>query len=187
MKRPGFFNGVLVAVLLALIGGATFAGLGAVFASGPVLQLIVSGLAGAYVVYLLTRSGQRTGRIATMVVWLVGAFASWLFAPGLAVLLCAHVIMIWLVRVLYYHTSVLSALADLGLSCLALGSAVWAAQQSGSVFMAVWCFFLVQALFVTIPGSFSNPVNTHAVAETDAFHRAYRAAESAVRRIATQR
>ena len=56
MKRPGFFNGVGVALVLALTGGAAFAALGAVFASGPVLQFIVNCLAGAYVVYLLRHS-----------------------------------------------------------------------------------------------------------------------------------
>ena len=194
MKRPGFFNGVLVALVLALIAGAAFAGLGAVFAAGPVLQLIVTALAGAYVAYLLGRSEERSGRIATLVLWSVGAGASWLLAPNLAVLLCAHVAMIWLIRALYFHSSVLSALADLGLSCLALASAIWAAQQSGSLFLAVWCFFLVQALFVVIPqtfagraGTFAGKADSPAAVETDDFHRAYRAAEAAVRRIATQR
>jgi len=187
MKRPGFFNGVGVALVLALIGGAAFAALGAVFASGPVLQFIVTCLAGTYVAYLLRHSTERSGRFATFVLWLVGAFTGWLLAPNLAVLLCAHAILIWLVRTLYYHEGVLTSLADLGLSCLSLASMVWAAQQSGSLFLAVWCFFLVQALFVAIPTSFSASDAPGGDRESDAFYRAYHAAESAVRRIATQR
>ncbi|MDH3641722.1 MAG: hypothetical protein OES38_06480 [Gammaproteobacteria bacterium] len=186
MKRPGFFNGVLAALILAIIAGAAFAGLGAVFATASILQLIVTSLAGAYVAYLLGRSPDRTGRVATLVIWTLAALAGWALAPNLAVLLCLHVLMIWLVRVLHYHSGVLTALADLGLSCLALASAIWAAQQSGSLFMAVWCFFLVQALFVAIPKSFAAEIPS-ADGETDDFQRAYRAAESAVRRIATQR
>jgi hypothetical protein len=187
MKRPGFFNGVLVALVLALVAGAAFAGLGALFSSGVVLPLIVTGLAGAYVCYLLSRSGVRTGRLASMVVWSGAAFVGWLFAPNLALLLCLHMVMIWLLRVLHFHTGVLTALADLGLSCLALACAVWAAQQSGSLFMAVWCFFLVQALFVAIPQSFSAEPDPQRREDSEVFQRAYATAQAAVRRIATQR
>jgi len=187
MKRPGFINGVLLALLLALAGGAAFAALAAVFAGGPVLQLVVTGLAGAYVCYLLSRSGERAGRVAAFAAWLVGALVGWLVAPNLAVLLCGHVILIWLLRALYYHRGVLPALADLGLSAAALASAVWAAQQSGSVFMAVWCFFLVQALFVAIPPSFAPAADSRMPARSDAFQRAYGVAEAAARRLAKQR
>ena len=186
MKRPGFFNGVLVALVFALVGGAAFAGLTTVFSTFAVLELVVTGLAGSYVGYLLGRSEDRSGNVAAFVFWLISAFAAWLLAPNLAVLLCVHVVMIWLVRSLYFHGGVLTALADLGLSALALGSAVWAAQQTGSMFMAVWCFFLVQALFVVIPISFAEPAG-RSDGQPDKFSRAYRAAEAAVRRMATQR
>jgi len=187
MKRPGFIHGVLLALLLALAGAAAFAALAAVFAGGAVLQLVVTALAGVYVCYLLSRSSERTGRVAAFVAWLVCAVVGWLVAPNLAVLLCGHVILIWLLRALYYHRGVLPALADLGLSAAALASAIWAAQQSGSMFMAVWCFFLVQALFVAIPQSLGPGAGSRGPARSDAFQRAYGTAQAAARRLAKQR
>jgi hypothetical protein len=185
MKTPGFFNGVLVALILALVAGAAYAGLGAVFPRPLVLQLIVTVVAGAYVVYLLGRSGEKTGRLATLVGWLLCACGAGLLAPNIAVLLCVHAVMIWLVRALYFHNSVLTALTDLGLCCFALAASVWAVQQSGSLFMAVWCFFLVQALYAVIPATFSAKGPACEPAAPDTFDRAHRAAESAVRRIAS--
>jgi hypothetical protein len=81
---------------------------------------------------------------------------------------------------------------DAGLSGLALAAAVWAAISTGSLFLALWCFFLVQALFVAIPNRMSAPRNhgrraqKSASAVDDDFERAYRNAEAAVRRLATE-
>jgi len=56
-----------------------------------------------------------------------------------------HVGLAWLVRSLYYYSGVLPALADLGVSVLGTVFAVWAANRSGSAWLAFWSFFLVQA------------------------------------------
>ncbi|MGH8652343.1 MAG: hypothetical protein ACREYE_09290 [Gammaproteobacteria bacterium] len=55
-----------------------------------------------------------------------------------------------------HRLHVLSALADLGLNALGLTAAIWAVKQSGSLFASIWCFFLVQALFVAIPARLSR-------------------------------
>ena len=99
-----------------------------------------------------------------------------------------HIGLIWLVRSLYFYASVVSALTDLGLSGLALAAAVWAVTHTGSLFLAIWCFFLVQALFVAIPHALSGkaaPGIQPAADRDDRFERAHRAAEAAVRKLSS--
>ena len=63
---------------------------------------------------------------------------------------------VWLVRSLYYYSGLLPALADLGVTALGAAFAVWAAQRSDSAWLALWCFFLVQAFHVLIPASLTQ-------------------------------
>ncbi len=63
--------------------------------------------------------------------------------------------------------------------------AVWAAQRSGSAWLALWCFFLVQAFHVLIPATLTQTRQAAPDAADDAFARAHRAAEAAVRRLSS--
>jgi hypothetical protein len=81
----------------------------------------------------------------------------------------------------------LPALLDLGLSALGLAFAVWAASRSGSPLLALWCFFLVQALHVCVPAVLAEKTAAPANDEEQAFNRAHRAAEAAVRRMSAAR
>jgi len=187
MKRVGFLSNVGVALLLSLLGGAGYAGLRLALGPATALQVVVAGLAGGYLLYLLMRAPERTGRVVAFSAWLAGTAAALMFSPHLGVLLCAQVLMIWLLRSLYFHSSAFAALADLLLSALAVGAGIWAAEQSGSLFMTAWCFFLVQALFVCIPAKFPRSQEDRDASAPDTFMHAHRAAESAVRRLVNQR
>jgi hypothetical protein len=87
------------------------------------------------------------------VVWCVATTLAAVFASSLPLFLICQVASIWLIRSLYFHGSIVTALADLGLARLALAFAIWAARSSGSVFTSIWCFFLVQALSVRCPAN----------------------------------
>ena len=75
--------------------------------------------------------------------------------------------------------------ADLGLSALGAAFAAWAAQRSGSAWLALWCFFLVQAFHVCIPAHRWRARQRASTPTDDAFSRAHRAAEAAVRRLSS--
>jgi hypothetical protein len=178
-----FFGGVAAAFVLAAAGAASFAALTTVLTSDVAIRATSTVLGGAYLLYLLSRSEERTGRVVTIAVWLTGAVATGVFATSLPLFFVCHVVMIWLVRTLYFHGSFTTALLDLGVAALALAAAIWAARTSGSLFLAIWCFFLVQALFVVIPA------NTNAQAQAGGFDdqpfkRAHRSAGAALRRLA---
>jgi hypothetical protein len=95
---------------------------------------------------------------------------------------------VWLVRSLYFYSGVMPALMDLGLNALSISAAVWAISRSGSVFLATWCFFLVQALFVAIPPTMQakKKPERNTAANRENFNRARRQADAALRQLFTQ-
>lgn len=189
MKRPTFLEGVAVAVAASVFSAVTFGALTVLFAGGGVLRVLIAGVSFAYVIYLLARSRERVGRVSALTGWLILAAATWFMAPSLPIYVIAHVGMIWLIRSLYFHSSPLSALVDLGLNVLSLGAAIWAGVQSGSIALSIWCFFLIQALFVAIPVHWRRQThdNSSKPDDEDRFERAHRLAEAALRKFSSVR
>ena len=188
MKRPGFFYGVAIAFVLAAIAGVIFSALSPVLGVPFLVRFLITGCGGAYVMYLLFRTEIRSGRIATMTVWGLAALGIWILAPSFAWFVIAHTGLIWLVRALYFYAGLWPALADFGLSALALMAALATAKHTGSLFLSLWCFFLVQALFVSLPDRI-RPLRGSAAtggSPGDPFEKAYRSADAALRRLSTQ-
>lgn len=184
MSKPGFLQGVLFALAASVIGSVLHTSLSPLFGPSWSVRLLIPLIGLGYLLFLLGRSGQRTGRLVTLSAWLSLAVGLWLLQPSLAFYLLAHLSALWLVRSLYYHAGILPALADLALNGLALATAFWAASHSHSLLLSLWCFFLIQALFVFIPSRFDSS-NKPAAPVDDPFARAHRAAEGAVRKLTT--
>ena len=188
MKRPHFLHGVAVAALLALLGSVAVTVLTPIVAFSALYSLLIPALGLAYVLYILTRTTERVGRATTVALWAVMSLTVWLVEPPFGLYLMAHVGALWLIRSLYFYSSALSALVDLGLNVVSVATAYWAAVHSGSVFLAIWCFFLVQALFVAIPASLHRQSRhrpgTHP--NTENFERARLRAEAAIRQLFAQ-
>ncbi|MDH3282707.1 MAG: hypothetical protein OEQ18_16505 [Gammaproteobacteria bacterium] len=189
MKRPTFLEGVWVALIASMFGAAVFTVPATLFAASGMHRLVIAGLGLAYVLYLLARSPERVGRVTVIAGWLVVAAVIWWLALPLLVYVMAHVGMIWLIRSLYFHASALSALADLGLNGLALAAALWAGIQTHSLWLGIWCFFLVQALFVAIPPHWRRlkPGQLPTPVAADHFESAHQVAESALRKFSSIR
>lgn len=185
MKTVTFWEGVVIALLASVVGNIGFFALTFFCTDDFTLRMLISGLASAYLFYLFSRSRERTGRIIAMLSWLILIGALWFFYPPLSLFLIFHVLSVWLIRCLYFYRSLLACLADLGLTALSVASAFWALYHTGSLFLAFWCFFLLQALFIYIPTGAKHPnPEIASKSETD-FKRAYQAAESAVRKLST--
>jgi hypothetical protein len=184
MKQPTFLEGVAVALAASLTGSVLYSTVDLLFPGVPVVRLLIAGLGLAYLVYLLSRSTERIGRVTAAAAWLLLAGILWFTHPPLLLYACVHLGVLWLIRSLYFYSSALSALADLGLSGLGLAAASTALARTGSVWLGIWSFFLVQALFVFIPKSIRHSSGT-ARTGTDRFQHAYRAAESAVRKLSS--
>lgn len=187
MKRPTFLHGVIVAALFAFFASAIIATLTPFVGLGAALRLVIPALGLTYLLFLFSRSPERVGRVTTIAAWSMLTAITWWVAPPLPLYLLIHVGAIWLVRSLYFYAGVLPALLDLGLGALSISAAVWAITRSGSVFLATWCFFLVQALFVAIPPAVSarRRARRTAPVDTDNFERARRQADRALRQLFT--
>ena len=183
MKRPSFLEGVGVALVASLAAGACYAALTLVFSNAAALRCVVVGLSLAYVVYLLSRTEERVGRVTALSLWCVCAGAAWAFGTPFVAFLCMHLAFVWLVRSLYFHSSLLAALADLGLVALGLAAALWSVTSAHSVALSVWCYFLVQALYVAIPARLEpKSAARGGTLPEDRFQHAHAAAETALRR-----
>ena len=187
MKQPTFLEGVSVAIAASLAGSMLYTAMEVVLPGIPVLRLLIAGISLAYVVYLLSRSPERVGRITAAAAWVIVAVVLWYTHPPLLLYVLVHLGTLWIIRSLYFYSSALSALADLGLNGLSLAAAIWAVTRTGSVFLGIWCFFLVQALFVLIPKSVNRKPGTGQAGHEsdDRFQHAYRVADAAVRKLSS--
>ena len=188
MNKPGFYEGAAFALAVSVVGSLLISIFSTVLPFSSVFRLLVAGIGFTYVIYLLSRSEERTGRVTVIAAWLVAALCIWVFSPSIIIYSILHLILIWLVRSLYFYASVLSALTDMGLSALSLLTAVWAVSWTGSLFMGLWCFFLTQALFVFIPVNWKGRSFSRREKSTleNPFDIAHRAAEAAVRKLSQQ-
>ena len=183
MKPIRFSHGVGVALVLGFFGSAIFASLAPVLATGLLLKLLIALMGLTYIGFLLSHSKERLGRPTAVTLWLVGALSAWYFAPTLFIYTVIHLGMLWLLRSLYFYSSAMAAMLDLGLTALAVSAALWAAQSTQSVFLTIWCFFLVQAVFPAIPSSLRRSAPKLQNDKNWKFSRAQRSAEAALRRI----
>jgi hypothetical protein len=187
MKRPSFIQGVFVAAILGFFASAAVATLTPFVGLGAVIRLVIPALGLAYLLYLFSRSTERLGRVTTLALWGVLAAITWWVSPPLPLYLLIHVGAVWLVRSLYFYSGLVPALMDLGISTLSVSATVWAITRSGSVFLATWCFFLVQALFVAIPQTVQRKqVQAGQQSDDDNFGNARRQADAALRQLFTQ-
>lgn len=189
MKRPTFFHGVFVAALLGLAGSAFVAAFIPFLGTVTVARLVIPGLALAYLLYLVPRSGERAGRVTTFALWSMMAVTTWLLVPSFAFYLLIHAGAIWLIRSLYFYSGVIPAVMDMTLNGFSVVVALGTLHRTGSVFLAIWSFFLVQALFVAIPATLqkrSRSINPTISGDGDEFERSRRQAEAALKQLIAQ-
>jgi hypothetical protein len=184
-RMPTLGTSLAAAFVLSACGAALLAALTPWLGSGTALRFTVAALGFSYVLYLIARSGERVGRLTTLAGWVAVASMVWLAGLPLPGYVLAHLGLVWLVRSLYYYSGVLPALADLGLTALGAAFAAWATLRAESAWLALWCFFFVQAFHVAIPTSLARGAAPAQRPADDAFARAHRAAEAAVRRLSS--
>ena len=185
MKMPGILDGVTVAAVISLGAAAASLLLGGLLVYGLLFELLLYAATLAYLVYLLRRSRARVGRIVVIAAWGLVSFSCWFFDVALLQQVLIQAGIVWLVRSLYFHGSLFSALLDLGLVSVGLAAAAWALMNTGSTVAALWSFFLVQALFSWLPqlAPAGMAVNASSVDDSSNFQAAHRVAVDAVRKL----
>ena len=185
LKGPGILQGIGFAIVASCAAGFLAITLPVLFMSATSSTLIVAALSLGYLVFLLKQGQTRRGRVVVISAWFALSLGGWLIDASLVTQILLQLSLIWIVRSLYFHASVLAALLDLVLIIMALAAGIWAILHTGSLMMAVWCFFLCQSLFGAIP-EFSRRNNSDEVSSPsakDRFQTAHRVAQEAVRKL----
>lgn len=184
MRQISILNGITFAIIISLISALLIHLLPLILATSNSYGVTIALLSLAYLIYLLRYSEIRRGRVIVLMVWMSINFAAWFFNLSLINLMAINLLMIWLLRSLYFHSSISAAILDLILVAMSAGAGTWALLQTSSLVAAVWCFFLCQSLFSAIPQSFTagNKISADGN-EADRFEAAYRVAQDAVRKL----
>lgn len=184
MERPGFFEGVMVAVVLSIAGGGLHVLLRIVAAPAEARTLTIAAIGFGYLLYLLWRSPEAVGRISLVLLWVGVTVPVLLLAPQWT--LALQLTLLWLTRVLFLQRGLGATLADLLLVMVGLGGALWAVGTTGSLAAALWAFFLVQAPFSAVGDMLTGTPSsaTSATSNDDRFERAERSASQSLRRLA---
>ena len=185
MKSPGIIDGVIVALVISLSAGAVSLVLGGFIAYATLFSLVLCGSTLIYLVYLLKRSKAKVGRVVVIASWAATSLGCWLFEVPLFTQVLIQAGIIWLVRSLYFHSSILAAALDFGLVSVGLAASAWAMVNTDSLGGALWSFFLVQALFCWIPNlARKQPGDAYKYQQdTSSFQSAHRVALDAVRKL----
>lgn len=189
MNRPGFFEGVVLSVFISITGSILFHGLESLLSVNLILQPVIAVTFFIYLLYLLIRSKQRTGRITVIALWFLASLLMLSLNTPIMIFLLVQGCMLWLIRSVYFYTSVLSSAADLLLTTTGILAAVWTARYTDSLIFSLWSFYLIQALFVTIPVNWRKPALNRktSLPADDSFEHAYHSAEKAVRLLSSER
>lgn len=191
-RNTSFLGEIVFGFVVSLVAAAVALTLSYLLPAPFVARLVISALGLAVVIRAIARSGERTGRIVTVAIWIVVAAAIWMAGVALPTFILVHVTLAWLVRSLFCYSRIVEAGCDFGLTLLALSFAVFAAVRTDSVFLAAWSFLLVQALHVAIPGLVARwaepkPRELPLGDPNRGFADAFKAADEALHRIAGQR
>jgi hypothetical protein len=182
MKTPGIIDGIVVAIIISLGAGVAKLLLGSFITYGSLFNLVLYAATLVYLVYLLKRSGARTGRVIVIAGWGLISLACWFFDILLFEQVLIQAGFIWLVRSLYFHNSLVSAALDFGLVSVGLAASAWTMVNTASLPAALWSFFLVQALFCWVP-QIARPRTAGMQQEQSPFQSAHRVALDAVRKL----
>ncbi len=187
MSKQGFLEGVIVALVISIAGSVFYSAMSRFGSETQTVCYMIALINFVYCVYLLTRSDQNAGRIIMLICWLLMTIVILMFKPQVLEFILYNVCTIWMLRCLYHHSNLISAMLDLVLNILSVLVALWALFHSGSVFLSLWSFFLVQALFIIIPGNRkSSTVYQSKPNNNTKFDHALRLAQSAVDMLSRQ-
>ncbi len=185
LKKPGFFEGVFVAIIASVVGVMLYTSLTLLFGVDVGFRLMATSVFSAYLLYLLWRSPKKRGRMTALFFWGVILFVTWLIDPSVLFYLMIQITAICLIRALIFHQSLFSTSLDMVLSAFSLVAAVGAYLSTHSVLIALWVLFLIQALFGVIPNQWKRKEGSTTANDNDRFMQAYHNAEVALRKFST--
>ncbi len=144
------------------------------------VRLNISFIVLLYLGYLLRQNHLTAGRLTLMALNTGLILICLLTEVRLSTLVWIYPVMIWVTRSLLRYQGVLSILADLILCLFSTGTALWLIGNGYGLMSALWCFLLLQALHILIPGKKSEQLSSG----SDIFNTAAKSAERALQQLA---
>lgn len=178
-----FGPSLLLALALAIVGAVSHLALAPWLGGADSLRFALLLVGTLYWFALLASAPRRSGRMLALAAWCVLCAALAVLWPPLWLWLFGATGSFWLLRSLQRYQSLLPAAADAALSAFALAFAVVAAEHTHSIFLALWCYFLGQALVALVPRGTGS---LRATVEACDFDASYRSAEAALRRLSVR-
>lgn len=182
MKALNFSGGVMMALVLSASGAVLLSGATLLTGFGIALRAVLLLVMLTYWLWLLRVTSARAGISLMAAGWLLLGVTLVAFNPPFVVWLATCTGWLWLQRSILRYRRPGPALADAGLSLLALCAAIVAYWHSGSFLLACWSFFLLQAACVFIPAQ-ATPVTSTDATDANRFAQARHSAEQALRRL----
>jgi hypothetical protein len=181
MNGHGFWRNVGTGLLASFAGTVAYHVVAPLAGSDVALRGTIVLLAAIAALALLLDRSHRVGRFVAFAAWLAVLAALLVFDPSLWLWAGVPVFALWLMRSLSRYQSLWQAGADAAIALFAFATAWVALRHTHSVFLALWCFFLVQALTSLIPHA--RPATPSPAG--DRYDQAQRNAEAALRRLAS--
>ncbi|MCO7222811.1 hypothetical protein [Pleionea sp. CnH1-48] len=151
MSSSQFMTHALVGFVLAIVAQLSVWTLKVFVPPLLVYETTFCLLALFYLLYLISQSRHRSGSLIVLSAWLVICLVCWGWNDTFALVL-GLTGLVSFTRFLFFHRRWLAFCADILLSITALALAVATLAHTQQISLAVWCFFIVQALFLFIPG-----------------------------------
>lgn len=181
MKNETLLRGIGLSIILTLAAVPTYSVFIELFDKIFATKLVIVLLAIAYISQLIFGGPKRSGRIVLFTFCVLGFTAALLSKSSVFLLLVVATGLIWSIRSLFRYQSIVCSGIDFALNGLSLGFGLWGFTATGSMIVAIWCFFLAQALSVLIPRRLRPIKNSDRVtSHPDRFSRAQSTAESAI-------
>ncbi len=186
MGKVTLLHGILVACLLSAFSVPL--GLGLQWLGIGVAAGLIATLGLGYIAFLLAVSPSRRGRVILGIGSAMILLSTFVLSPTPVVVGLLTVGTIWLVRSVLYYSGLLPALGDGVLCGVSVVCALGTALSTQNLWLTVWVFFLLQALFVYMPQRFARSSHDQSrrasSSADDAFARAHRSAEHALQAMA---
>jgi len=182
MSMMTFGWNVAIALIASLLGGVLFEVLSLGLTNAESLRCVIVILGGLYTGWLMWSAKVTIGRLAILAAWSCVTLVLLIINPPVLVWLALQLTLICLVRCCYLYEHVWFALLDALLCGLSLAAAWITALHSHSLWLSLWSFFLLQALFIFIPTKTNQSKQTALIPEIR-FDQAHRHAVQALEQL----
>ncbi|MCW8875453.1 MAG: hypothetical protein OQK04_10815 [Kangiellaceae bacterium] len=151
LQSNNFLKLALVGLVLSFFGMLSFEALTVFYISSESFKAAISIVAITYSIFLLYQTPIKTGKISLLLFYVASQLVLLFWIAPLDLVLLTNLFAIWFVRCIYFHRNFIAAVFDSILLAMGFAASVWSINQTGSLLLGFWCFFLVQALIVFIP------------------------------------